>query len=191
MRDLPYLQQGLVPQEESGKAVKELDYSGEEHEKLTDNDVSELAQAFLSNDQFQGELELNKNGLTDLSALSLAPIFEKRSGMNITKLKLDDNNFTTKAGEYIGEALSSNPDYMLKKISFGGICLESIGLVRIVEACNLNRHVKKLDIGVITEQGLVTLAELLRENESLEELDIEETSDHQKYWTDVGRAAFV
>ena len=133
---------------------------------------------------------MNKNGLSDLSALALAPIFEKRTGMNISKLKLDDNNFTTKAGEYIGEALCNNPGYTLKKISFGGIALESIGLVRIVEACNLNKNIKKLNIGILTDDGLATLANLMKENTSLEELEMEETKNHQKYWTNVGRAAF-
>ena len=39
MRDLPFLREGLIPHEESGAEVKELDYTGEEHEKLTDDDV--------------------------------------------------------------------------------------------------------------------------------------------------------
>ena len=39
MRDLPFLRQGLVPQEESGLEVESLDYIGEEHEKLSDDDV--------------------------------------------------------------------------------------------------------------------------------------------------------
>lgn len=39
MRDLPYLKHGLVPQEESGAAVEILEYIGEEHEKLSDDDV--------------------------------------------------------------------------------------------------------------------------------------------------------
>ena len=43
MRDLPFLREGLIPQEESGAEVTMLDYTGEEHEKLTDDDVSELA----------------------------------------------------------------------------------------------------------------------------------------------------
>ena len=45
MRDLPYLRQGLVPQEESGAQVKSLDYAGEENEKLSDDDVQDLARA--------------------------------------------------------------------------------------------------------------------------------------------------
>ena len=36
-----------------------LDYTGEEHEKLSDDDVSELAQALCANDTFAGELKLS------------------------------------------------------------------------------------------------------------------------------------
>ena len=123
--------------------------------------------------------------------LHLAPIFEKTTGQNIKSLKLDYNNFTSKTGEYIGGALTANPGYKIKKISFEGICLESIGLVRILEAANQNKNIKKLHIGTITEAGLKTVADLLVENTSLEELEFEETGDHQKYWTDEGRGAFT
>ena len=104
---------------------------------------------------------------------------------------LDENNFTTKAGEYIGEALSNNPSYPIKELSFKGISLESIGLTRMIEACNLNRNIKELHIGVLTDAGLQTLARLLAEHTSLEDLSFEETKDHQKYWTTEGKAAFL
>ena len=39
MRDLPYLREGLIPQEEGGEAIDKLEYAGEEHEKLQDSDV--------------------------------------------------------------------------------------------------------------------------------------------------------
>lgn len=171
MRDLPYLQEGVVPQEESGYAVDKLEYTGEKHEKLTETDVRDLAEALLTNDAFKGELELNGNELSDLAALYLAPIFEKQSGYNITKLKLDDNNFSSKAGEYIGQAIASNPSYTIKKLSFSGICLESIGLVRIIEAVNANKNIKKLNVGVLTDQGLKSLSQLLESNDSLEEIE--------------------
>jgi hypothetical protein len=35
-RDVPFLQQDKIPQEESGLEVTKLQYEGEEHEKLTD-----------------------------------------------------------------------------------------------------------------------------------------------------------
>ena len=93
----------------------------------------------------------------------------------MTKLILDENNFTSKAGEYLGEALSQNPSYPIKMLSFKGISLESIGLTRIIEACNLNTNIKELHIGVLTDAGLKTLARLLVDNTSLEDLCFEET----------------
>ena len=158
MRDLPFLRQGMIPQEESGATVESLDYTGEEHEKLSDDDVRDLAEALLVNNKFSGDLNLNANELTDLAALHLAPIFEKQEGYNVTKLQLAGNNFTSKAGEYIGQALASNPDYPIKKLCFTGICLESIGLTRIVEAVNANKNIKRIDIGILTDQGLQSLS---------------------------------
>ena len=187
MRDLPYLREGQVPKRDSAQEVDELDYTGEEHEKLTDQDVKDLSDALVDNNAFSGNIELNKNDLTDLSALYLAQVFEKTSGQNIKKLKLDENNFTTKAGEYIGGALSANPSYPLKKLSFAKMSLESIGMVRVVEACNLNQNITSLNLGIVTNEGLARLAELLRENTSLESLAFEETDDHQKYWTGESR----
>ena len=77
MRDLPFLRQGLIPQEESGAEVTQLDYTGEEHEKLTDDDVNSLADALCANNTFQGELKLNCNDLSDLAALHLAKVFDQ------------------------------------------------------------------------------------------------------------------
>ena len=191
MRDLPFIRQGLVPQEESGAEVKSLDYIGEEHEKLSDDDVQDLARALVQNNAFQGELLLSNNDLTDLTALHLASLFEKQNGQNITKLILDGNNFTTKAGEYIGEVLANNSDYPIHRLSFGGISLESIGLTRIAEACNNNHNLKRVDMGVLTDQGLRSLSELLAANTSLESISFQETKDHQNYWTPEGRQIFV
>jgi len=39
-------------------------------------------------------------------------------------------------------------------VSFKGISLESIGIVRMIEAVNANPHVRKLNIGVLTDRGL-------------------------------------
>ena len=191
MRDIPFLRQGVVPQEESGAEVKDLDYQGEEHEKLNDDDVSELAQALMGNSVFSGEVQLGGNDLTDLSALHLSKVLEKQTGHNITKLNLDGSNFTSRAGEYIGEALLNNPDYPIKKLSFSGICFEEIGLGRIIEAVNANSHIKRLVIGVLTDDGLKNLARLIHGNQSLEEIKIQETNDPQKLWTAEGRGAFT
>ena len=123
-RDVPFLRQGLVPKEESGQEVTKLQYAGEGAEKLTDQDVADLADALENNFAFHGNLDLSGNDLSDQAALALAKIFEKRNASNITQLNLADNNFGSKAGEFIGEALSANPDYKLFKLSFDNICLE-------------------------------------------------------------------
>ena len=50
--------------------------------------------------------------------------------------------------------------------------------MRILEAANQNKNIKKLNIGTITDAGLKVVADILRENTSLEELEFEETADH-------------
>jgi len=47
----------------------------------------------------------------------------------------------------------------------------------MIEAVNQNKNVKKLNIGVLTDSGLALMADLLRQNDSLDELKIKETSD--------------
>lgn len=61
----------------------------------------------------------------------------------------------------------------------------------MIEACNGNENIKRLNIGVLTDEGLEHLSRLLESNQSLEELEIQETKDHQKLWTDRGRNAFT
>jgi hypothetical protein len=57
-RDVLFLSKGQIPLENSGREVPNLDYSGEEHEKLSDRDVCRLAEALCINDKFCGSLEL-------------------------------------------------------------------------------------------------------------------------------------
>ena len=191
MRDVDYLKQGLQPKKESGESVTKLSYEGEKHEQLKDEDIAQLAAALMTNDVFQGQIDLSENDFSDKGALELSRLFEKRNVSNISALKLNKNKLGSKTGEYIGDAISRNPEYKINKLSFGKICLEDIGLVRIMEACNLNKNIQKLNIGVLTNCGLMKMAELLKENDSLEELKFTETKDHQKYWTEEGRAAFL
>jgi hypothetical protein len=124
-----------------------------------------------------------------LSALYLASVFRK-DFCNISKLDVSGNAFSSKAGEYIGQALGENPNYKIFKISFAETSLEEMGLVRIIEAVNQNKHIIKLNVGILTDHGLGLLASLLKDNTSLEEIAVEETKDHQKYWSDIGRQAF-
>lgn len=61
----------------------------------------------------------------------------------------------------------------------------------MVEAANLNKNIIELDVGIVTDKGLTHLADLLKENTSLEQIQIEETKDHLQYWSDSGRLAFT
>ena len=105
----------------------------------------------------------------------MAKVFAKTDFFNITKLDVSENCLSSKAGEYIGNALALNPEYTIFKLSFAKTNLEEVGLVRVIEAANQNKHILKLNVGVITNHGLEMLAELLKENDSLEELVFEET----------------
>lgn len=64
-------------------------------------------------------------------------------------------------------------------------------MTRVIEAVNTNTNIKKLNIGVLTNPGLKAISELLVGNTSLDELEIQETSDTQKLWDDEGRTAFT
>ena len=64
-------------------------------------------------------------------------------------------------------------------------------MTRVIEAVNTNTYIKKLNIGVLTNPGLKAISELLVGNTSLDELEIQETSDTQKLWDDEGRTAFT
>jgi len=55
--------------------------------------------------------------------------------------------------------------------------LEEDGLVRILQAVNENKHILKLHVGLVTDRGLKCLAEILVNNNSLEEIIIQETKD--------------
>ena len=126
-----------------------------------------------------------------MAALHLSKVFEPNTGFNITFLNLKNNNFTSKAGEYIGEALAKNPEYPLGKLVFGGVCLEETGLVRVIEAVNANKNIVELNVGIITDRGLEILADLLKPNDSLQEITLLQTSDPQKLWTSRGRGALT
>jgi hypothetical protein len=51
----------MIPTTESGRPFKILDYKGQKHEKLTDEDVHRLSKALKNNTKFFGRLILAKN----------------------------------------------------------------------------------------------------------------------------------
>ena len=157
-----------------GQKISSLDYKGEEHEQLRDEDVQQLATALKHPEtKFRGPLKLSKNvNLTDLSGLYLAEIFATKHGHAITELDLSGNlKMESKTAQFIGEALLSNPHYPIEKMHFKGVNLEETGLYRLIEAVNANKSIHKLHVGVISDYGLRTLAELLPLNKSLLKLE--------------------
>ena len=81
-----------------------------------------------------------------------------------------------KAGIFIGEALLANPLYPLQRIKFKGVDLEESGLYRILEAVNANKNISRINLGVISDFGLKSMAELLKENTTLLRLEFSESN---------------
>ena len=159
--------------------IHELEYKGEDHEQLTDSDVQQLASALKNPEsKFNGPLDLSHNvHLTDLSALYISEIFTRPHG--ITELNLSGNTMLeSKAGLFIGEALLANPKYPITKLTFKDVNLEDNGLYRLIEAVNENKHITKLHVGIVSDYGLRTMADLLKANKSLKKLEFQE-SNHQ------------
>jgi hypothetical protein len=66
----------------------------------------------------------------------------------------------------------------LERLEFQGICLEEVGLIRIIDAANKTSTLEKLDIGILTDNALQLLAQRISENKFLADLTFTETSDH-------------
>lgn len=187
-RDITFLEQNLIPQTNSGnhipswcilkylgKEIKKLDYKGEEHEQLSDADIQQLCNSLKNPDcKFKGPLNLKDNSqLTDLSALYIAEVLQRTetSKAYISQLNISNTKMQEKAGLFIGEALLANPRYPIDRIKFKNVKLEESGLYRIIEATNANKNIKRIHIGVISDYGLKTMAELLKLNNSLLRLE--------------------
>ena len=81
---------------------------------------------------------------------------------NITKLNLSNNpGLKFKSGIFIGDALVSNPDQPVRKVSFKNCNMKEDGLIRILEACNKNKNIKSLHAGYVSNKGLKALAQVL------------------------------
>ena len=179
-RDINFLRNNMQPLEQSGKKIEKLDYEGNAQECLSDAMVQELAKALLCNDKFCGSVKLDKNGLTDLAVLAIADVLRKPEHQNITKLSLEGNEaLTCKAGEYVGQALIDNYDKsILRELDFSDIDLGTRGLIRVIDAANKTPALEKLNVGVLTDNALLLLAERLEPNQHLLELKFAETCDH-------------
>ncbi|TNV84357.1 hypothetical protein FGO68_gene9394 [Halteria grandinella] len=191
-RDLTFLSRSDLPKTSTGKEITSLDYKGDESNQLSDSQIQSLSSALKQADsKFRGPLNLKCNTqLTDLSALYISEIFAQRdfSRSHITELNLSETKMQEKAGLFIGEALLQNPLYPLQRLKFKGVNLEESGLYRVLEAVNANKNISRIHLGVISDYGLRTMAELLQGNKSL--LRLEFSENEAKPWTKEAKQAF-
>lgn len=69
-----------------------------------------------------------------------------------------------KSAFYIGEALIRNPKAPISQIFFKDIKLDAQGLFSLLEGTNINQNVKSLHVGIVTDEGLATIAECIGSN---------------------------
>ena len=120
-------------------------------------------------------MDLSDNTLSNLSALYLKEAIARPGAKNLTRLSLANNvNLTSQAGIFIGDALKENVDHPIEKVSFKGVDLGDEGLVRILEACNENKNIKKVNLGIVTSRGLGLIAKSLALNKSLIKIKFQE-----------------
>jgi hypothetical protein len=82
---------------------------------------------------------------------------------------------------FIGQGLIDNVDHPVTKISFKNCDLGEAGVHRIIEASNCNHNVKKINMGLVSDRSLKSIAQLLKNNTSLEKLKL---SEHKsKTWS--------
>jgi len=85
--------------------------------------------------------------------------------------------------------LIDNPDHPIKKLSFKKVKLGEDGLHRIIEAANMNHHITSLNLGIVSDRGLASLAKCLIHNETLEKLKFAESEDEP--WKEATKQLFV
>jgi len=108
-----------------------------------------------------------------LSALYLSEVLSKKdfSHSYITELNLSDTKLQAKAGLFIGEAILGNPNYPIERIKFKNVNLEENGLYRLLEAVNANKNINRMHLGIVSDEGLRTMSELLKNNNNLRRLE--------------------
>lgn len=72
-----------------------------------------------------------------------------------------NKRLSEKTGIFLGEALITNPEHPVEKLSFKKVCLQEDGLLRILEASNANQNITKLNLGFVTDRGLAIMAKTL------------------------------
>ena len=81
-----------------------------------------------------------------------------------------NKGLNNKAGIHIGDALLANPDHPIEKISFKNVYLGDDGVLRILEACNGNKHIKKVHLGVVSNEGMKLMSKVLMHNTTLKKI---------------------
>lgn len=61
---------------------------------------------------------------------------------------------------------------------FKDVNLEVDGLYRIIEAVNKCKSITKLHVGIVTDEGLNTMASLLPNNQTLIKLEFQESKNY-------------
>ena len=95
----------------------------------------------------------------------------------------------SKTGIFIGEALIANPDHPIEKLNFKNVNLEDDGLIRILEACNANKNIKKVTLGFVSSSGLKIMARTLKINKTLEKLKFQEHKELR--WEEDSKKVFI
>ena len=60
-----------------------------------------------------------------------------------------------------------NPRHPVESLNFKNVCIEEDGLLRILEACNANKNIKKISLGYISNKGLYLISDTLKINTNL------------------------
>ena len=99
----------------------------------------------------------------------------KEGYCNVSSLYLGKNpGLKLKAGIFIGDALLSNPEHCMEKLSFKNVKIGADGLKRVCEALNKNTNITKVHLGILTNLELMQVSRALRANTSLAKLKFQE-----------------
>lgn len=79
----------------------------------------------------------------------------------------NNTRLALKAGVFIGDALITNKEHPIEKLSFKNVALGEDGLMRVIEALNKNKNITKVHLGLVSDQGLLIMARTLKYNSSL------------------------
>lgn len=82
-----------------------------------------------------------------------------------------------------------NPTHPIEKLNFKLIRLGEDGLLRIIEALNVNPNIKSAHLGIITDNQLKLVAKNLKYNKSLQKIKFQEC--FLSPWSKENKALFI